>query len=74
MRITPYLSGQAFDQAAIDELSTVFVSVCSRLGLADRADPATRVVASKVIELRQRGVRNVETLRKMALQEFNVIE
>jgi len=74
MPIRPYLSGQSFDQKDIEELSTVFVAVCIRLGLADRSDPATQMVAAKVIELRQRGVRNPETLRRMTLQEFNVIE
>lgn len=74
MPITPFLTGHPFDQEAIDRMSTAFLAVCGKLGLADRADPMTEVVARKIIELTQRGVRNAETLRKMTLQEFNVIE
>jgi hypothetical protein len=74
MPITPFLRNRGFDQAAIQNLSTVFVAVCCRLGLADRSDPATELVASKIIELAQRGVRDSETLREMTLQDFNVIE
>jgi len=35
-------------------------------------DPATRFVAEKVIELAQRGVRDPDTLRKMALKELGL--
>ena len=74
MPITPFLAGQAFDQNQIDGMSAVFVAVCGRLGLADRSDQMTETVARTIIELAQRGVRDVETLRKMTLQEFNVID
>jgi hypothetical protein len=33
-------------------------------------DPAARIVASKIIELAQRGVRDAPTLSAMALKEF----
>jgi hypothetical protein len=33
-------------------------------------DAATRLVAEKIIELAQRGVRDVATLQAMALKEF----
>ena len=74
MPITPFLDGQPFDQEAIDRMSAAFVAVCAKLGLADRSDPATLMVAGKVIELAQRGVNDVETLRRMALLAFDVIE
>jgi hypothetical protein len=74
MPIRPFLAGQAFDQTDINDMSTVFVAVCSRLNLADRADGMTELVAQKVIELRQRGVRDPDTLRKRTLLEFNIVE
>jgi hypothetical protein len=74
MPITPFLSNEPFDQKAIDDLSTVLVTVCDRLGLVDRADKITAAVAKTIIELAQRGVRDMEMLRKMTLMEFNVIE
>jgi hypothetical protein len=51
MPITPFLAGRPFDQDAIDKMSTAFTAVCLKLGLADRSDPATLIVAKKVIEL-----------------------
>ena len=74
MPITPFLASEPFDQKAIDELSTVFVAVCNRLGLADRTDTMTETVAKTIIELAQRGVRDTETLRKMTLGAFNIVE
>ena len=74
MPITPFLAGQVFDSELIQDLSTVFVSVCAKLGLVDRTDKLTEAVAKTIIELAQRGVRNTEMLRKMTLQEFNVTE
>ena len=47
MSITPFLSSRSFDQKTIDMMSTAFVAECIRLGLADRSDPATLIVAKK---------------------------
>jgi len=74
MPITPFLAGQAFDPETVHDMASVFVAVCSRLGLADRSDPLTENVAKTIIALAQRGVRNTDMLRKMTLQEFNVTE
>ena len=74
MPITPFLVHEPFDQRQIEDLSTVLVAVCSRLGLADRTDPLTEHVAKTIIELARRGVRDPDTLRKMTPLEFNVIE
>ncbi len=43
--------------------------VCETLGLRLIDDPATRLVAQKIIELRQRGLRG-NTLREMTLEAF----
>jgi hypothetical protein len=74
MPITPFLAGQAFDSEIIHIMSTVFVSVRSRLGLLERTDGMNEVVAKTIIKLVQRGVHNQEMLRKMTLQEFNLVE
>jgi hypothetical protein len=71
MPIRPFLSGQAFQPEAIRTMSLALESVCEALGLKMADDPATRLVAEKIIELAQRGVRDVDTLRMMALKEFN---
>ena len=68
--ITPFLAGQAFEPETIREMSAAFVPVCETLGLRPLDDPATRLVAAKIIELAQRGVRDATSLRIMTLKEF----
>jgi len=41
-----------------------------KLGLRLRDDPATRLVAEKVVQFAQWGIRDVETLRALTLKEF----
>ncbi len=70
MPIRPFLSGQAFEPEAIRTMSLALESVCDTLGLRMTDDRAMRLVAEKVIELTQRGVRDVATLRLMTFKEF----
>jgi hypothetical protein len=70
MPIRPFLAGQAFEPDIIREMSLALETVCGKLNLSLRDDPATRLIASKIIELAQRGVRNAPTLTEMTLQEF----
>jgi hypothetical protein len=68
--ITPYLAGQAFEPETIRDISAAFVAVCDALGLKAQDDPATRLVAEKIVEFAQRGVRDPDILRKRVLEEF----
>jgi hypothetical protein len=72
MPITPFLAHQAFEPETIENMSAAFVAACDALHLKVGDDPATRFVAEKVIELAQRGIRDPDTLRKMALKEFGL--
>jgi hypothetical protein len=55
--ITPFLTGRVFDAQAINAMSLAFDDVCEELGLVKTVeDPATRLVAEKVIEIAARGV------------------
>ncbi len=69
--ITPYLAGQPFDPEMIRDMSAAFVAVCDALGLKAQDDPATRIVAEKIVEFTQRGVRDPDTLRKRVIDEFS---
>jgi len=51
-------------------MSLALENVCETLGLRLADDPKTRLVASKIIELTQRGVRDAPTLTAMTLKEF----
>jgi hypothetical protein len=70
MPITPYLVGQAFEPDVIRQMSLALESVCDALKLRLTDDPNTRLVASKIIEMAQRGVRDAPTLSAMTLKEF----
>jgi hypothetical protein len=43
-----------------------------KLGLVDRNDPITELVAKKVIEMAQRGVREAQQLSDMTMKELGV--
>jgi hypothetical protein len=68
--IRPFLSGRAFDPETIREMSLALESVCNTLGLKVIDDAATRIIAEKIIELSQHGVRGVATLHAMTVKEF----
>jgi hypothetical protein len=70
MPIRPFLAGQPFDPETITIMSAALESVCKALGLSIVDDPATRLVAQKIIELTQRGVRDAATLSAATLREF----
>jgi hypothetical protein len=61
MPIRPFLAGQAFDPEVIREMSLALETVCQKLNLKLTDDPNTRLVASKIIELAQRGVWDATT-------------
>ena len=69
--IRPFLARQAFEPDVVRNMSLAFDSARKALGLRTREDPATTRIAQKVIELAQRGIRDVATLRAMTLKEFN---
>jgi hypothetical protein len=70
MSIRPFLSSQAFDPETIAKMSEALQSVCDTLSMKVVDDAATRLVARKIIELAQRGVRDAAALRAMTLKEF----
>ena len=73
MPIRQYLlEGSAFKPKAISTMSVVFESLCAELGLRDKDDPATRLVASKIIEFAQSGALDVARLRSMTRKEFKL--
>ena len=71
MPITAFLHNEAFEPELIEAMSAAFTEACSTLGLADRTDPITEIVARKVIEAAQRGLRTQTALYQSAMQEFS---
>ena len=70
MPVTPFLRNQAFDPEAIRAMSAAFAKACASLGLSDRTDPMTELLARHIIESAQRGIRNETALYLAVLQDF----
>jgi hypothetical protein len=68
--ITPFLRGQAFDPETVEAMATAFVTTCAALGLSNRDDAMTKLVAKTIIELAQRGIRNPTALHMTTIKEF----
>ncbi len=70
MPITLFLQNQAFDPEIIEDMSAAFTDACTTLGLVDRADPLTEIVAQRIIQLAQRGIRTKAELYSMTVKDF----
>jgi hypothetical protein len=74
MPIRPFLSGRAFDPETIRDMSLALERVCDGLGLRVIDDAVTNLVAQKIIELAQRGVKGADELQRLALSEIKAAE
>ncbi len=72
MPITPFLAYQAFEPEDIKIMSAAFVAACHALRLKIGDDPATRLVAEQVIQLAQHGIRDLNMLRQLTLEAFDL--
>jgi hypothetical protein len=70
MPIRPYLQGQAFDPDTVRVMGAAFGNVCKQLGILDKYDAVTKIVARTVIDMAQRGFRDEESLTDAVMQEF----
>ena len=68
MPIYRLLRDHAFGPEEIKILGDAFEEALRTLRLVNRDDPATQIVARKIIELAQRGERDPERLRQAAVQ------
>jgi hypothetical protein len=62
MAIYGYLQNSGFDPETIKVMTTAYEAARDRLGLTDRSDPLTQLLAKKVIEIAQTGVRDPNQL------------
>jgi hypothetical protein len=51
-------------------MGTAYTNTCDALGLVERADPITALVAEKIIELAERALRNPTAMQLMAIGEL----
>ena len=51
-------------------MSLAYANVCRALWLSTKPDPATEVVALKIVEVAERGARTPTTIYLLAIEEF----
>jgi len=61
---------ETFDPEVVMLLCEVFEDVLNTLGLVDRLDPLTELVAEKIIELAHSGQRDRKRLKQLTLEAF----
>jgi hypothetical protein len=68
MPIRELLKTQSFGPDDIEVIVSAFEEALRELGLVDRTDPATHLVAKRISELAQQGERDPIRLREAAVQ------
>jgi hypothetical protein len=67
MAIYGFLQNSGFDPESIKVMTAAYETAREQLGLKDRSDPLTELVARKIIEIAQTGVRDPSQLCERAL-------
>ena len=70
MQTIPFLPHQEFDPELVRSMSLAYANVCRALGVSTKPDPATEVVALKIVEVAERGARTPTTIYLLAIEEF----
>jgi hypothetical protein len=65
------LENEPFQPEHVALMGNVFDDILHTLGLVDREDPITRMIAKKVIELAQAGERDPGRLKRLTLAAFD---
>ena len=71
MTIHPLIRGRAFDPETIAVMVSAFEDVLRELRLTDRADPATELIARKVIEFTELEDRDPVRLREQVVRSLS---
>lgn len=72
MAIYRFLQNSAFAPEDITLLVAAYEDCLRTLKLSDRSDPITELVAKKIIEIAQTGIRDSVQLGRLALEEIGV--
>jgi len=70
MAIYRLLQQGAFDDRTVKVMATAYEASLQELGLTDRKDPITEMVATKIIEIARLGERDPVRLRELALKDL----
>ena len=72
MAIYRLLQNSPLGPEEISVLTDAYERTLKALSLVDRNDPLTEMIAKKIIELAQRGVREAKQLSALAIKELGV--
>lgn len=72
MAIYRLLQNSPLGPEEIAILSDAYERTLRKLGLVDRNDPITEIIARKIIELGQRGVREAAQIVELAVKELGI--
>jgi hypothetical protein len=64
------LQGSAFAPEDVDRLTAAYEAALKALRLSNRADPVTEIVAKRIIEIAQTGVRDPAMICAAVLQDI----
>jgi hypothetical protein len=70
MAIYRLFQESAFDDGAVKAMTTAYETALAELGLVDRTDPLTEVIARKIIECAQSGEGEAIRLCAYALRDL----
>ncbi len=74
MAIYRLLQNSAFAPEDIAPLVAAYEDCLRALKLSDRSDPVTEIIAKKIIEIAQTGIRDSARLGRLALAEIGASE
>jgi hypothetical protein len=70
MTIRPFLQGQVFPPEKVAIMGIAFENACRQLGLDNKKDSLTRVVARTVIQMADRDIHDPDELTRAVMQQF----
>jgi hypothetical protein len=72
MTIYRMLKGSPLEPELIRSLEAAYEKTLRKIGLVDRDDPITEMIARKIVEIAQTGVQDPAQLSAMAIKEIGV--
>jgi hypothetical protein len=70
MTIYRLLENTTFGPVEIERLATAYAQTLRALGLKDRSDPITQIVAEKIITVGRYGIEDPAEISKLVLKEL----
>jgi hypothetical protein len=72
MPIYRLLQNLALGPDEIESLTTAYERTLRAIGLADRGDPIAEIIAKKIIEIAQTGMKDPAEISKLAIKQLGI--